>query len=354
MARRPIDLRSDTVTRPGAAMRRAIFEAEVGDDVQGDDPTVNLLQERTSELFGKQAALFFPSGTQANQAALHAQTRRGDELFLHAHAHIIYYEQGGAAALSGLQLRCFDSPDGTLDPEAMAEHVHTDADPHWAPTRLVALENTHNHCGGLVYPLEKIRAVREFCDRHGLLLHLDGARIWNAHVATGVPLAEIAAPCDTVSVCLSKGLGAPVGSLVLCSAELLPRLIRARKLLGGGMRQAGILAAAGLYALEHNIERMADDHRRARLLGERLARLPGLRVDLNTVQTNMVYADTRDLGIPAADLVRLLAAAGVRCLNEGPWTIRLVTHLDVDDGDVEEAGELTASVVERLATQSSA
>lgn len=354
MARRPIDLRSDTVTRPSPAMRRAIFEAEVGDDVQGDDPTVNLLQERTSELFGKQAALFFPSGTQANQAALHAQTRRGDELFLHAHAHIIYYEQGGAAALSGLQLRCFDSPDGTLDPEAMAEHVHTDADPHWAPTRLVALENTHNHCGGLVYPLEKIRAVREFCDRHGLLLHLDGARIWNAHVATGVPLAEIAAPCDTVSVCLSKGLGAPVGSLVLCSAELLPRLIRARKLLGGGMRQAGILAAAGLYALEHNIERMADDHRRARLLGERLARLPGLRVDLNTVQTNMVYADTRDLGIPAADLVRLLAAAGVRCLNEGPWTIRLVTHLDVDDGDVEEAGELTASVVERLATQSSA
>jgi threonine aldolase len=350
MARRPIDLRSDTVTRPSVGMRRAMFEAEVGDDVLGDDPTVNRLQAQTAQLFRKEAALFFPSGTQANQAALHAQTRSGDELFLHAHAHIIYYEQGGAAALSGLQLRCFDSADGTLDPDAMAEHVHTQADPHWAPTRLVALENTHNHCGGLIYPLEGIRAVREFCERHGLLLHLDGARIWNAHVATGVPLAEIAAPCDTVSVCLSKGLGAPVGSLVLCPADLVPRLVRARKLLGGGMRQAGILAAAGLYALEHNIGRMAEDHRRARRLAERLARLPGLRVDLDTVQTNKVYADTRGSGVSAADLVRHLAAAGVWCLDEGPWTIRLVTHLDVDDADVEEAGELVAAVVERLAT----
>jgi threonine aldolase len=354
MARRPIDLRSDTVTRPSAAMRRAMFEAEVGDDVLGDDPTVIRLQERTAELLGKEAALFFPSGTQANQAALHAQTRRGDEVFLHAQAHIIYYEQGGAAVLSGLQLRCFDSADGTLDPGAMAEHLHTDADPHWAPTRLVALEDTHNHCGGLVYPLEKILEVRRFCDSHGLLLHLDGARIWNAHVASGVPLREIAAPGDTVSVCLSKGLGAPVGSLVACSADLLPRLIRARKLLGGGMRQAGILAAAGLYALEHNIERLAEDHRRARLLAERLARVPGLRVDLQKVQTNMVYAGTRELGTPAADMVRHLAGAGVWCLDEGPWVIRLVTHLDVDDADVEEAGELVAGVVERLAARPAA
>lgn len=348
MPRRPIDLRSDTVTRPSEGMRRAMFEAVVGDDVLGDDPTVIRLQERTAELLGKPAALFFPSGTQANQAALHAQTGRGDEVFLHAQAHIIYYEQGGAAVLSGLQLRCFDSPDGTLDPEAMAEHVHTDADPHWAPTRLVALENTHNHCGGLVYPLEGARAVRAFCDRNGLRLHLDGARLWNAHVATGAPLADLAAPFDTVSVCLSKGLGAPVGSLVACDAELLPRLVRARKLLGGGMRQAGILAAAGLYALEHNIARLAEDHRRARLLAERLARVPGLRVDPGKVQTNMVYAGTRGSGTPAANLVRQLEAAGVWCLDEGPWTIRLVAHLDVDDADVEEAGELVASVVERL------
>jgi threonine aldolase len=348
MTRRSIDLRSDTVTRPSVGMRQAMFEAEVGDDVLGDDPTVNRLQERTAELLGKEAALFFPSGTQANQAALHAQTRRGDELFLHAQAHMIYYEQGGAAVLSGLQLRCFDSPDGTLDPEAMQEHVHSEADPHWAPTRIVALENTHNHCGGLVYPLDKMLGVRRFCGRNRLLLHLDGARIWNAHVATGLPLAEIAAPCDTVSVCLSKGLGAPVGSLVACRAELMPRLIRARKLFGGGMRQAGILAAAGLYALENNIERMADDHRRARRLGERLAQVPGLRVDLDKVQTNMVYADTHDSGTTAAEMVKHLAEAGVWCLDEGPWTIRLVTHLDVDDADVEEAGDLTAGVVERL------
>jgi threonine aldolase len=348
MARRPIDLRSDTVTRPSAGMRQAMATAEVGDDVLGDDPTVIRLQERAAELLGKEAALYFPSGTQANQAALRAQTRSGDELFLHAHAHIIYYEQGGAAVLSGLQLRAFDSPDGTLDPDAMQEHVHTDADPHWAPTRVVALENTHNHRGGLVYPLEKVAAVRAFCDRNGLLLHLDGARIWNAHVATGVPLADLAAPFDTVSVCLSKGMGAPVGSLVLCRRDLVPKLIRARKLLGGGMRQVGILAAAGLYALEHNIGRLSDDHRRARTLGERLARVPGLDVDLAKVQTNMVYAGTRGTGLPAAEVVRHLAAAGVLCLDEGPWVIRLVTHLDVDDADVEAAGELTAATIARL------
>jgi threonine aldolase len=348
MARRSIDLRSDTVTRPSAGMRQAMAKAAVGDDVLGDDPTVICLQERAAELLGKEAALFFPSGTQANQAALRAQTRGGDELFLHAHSHIIYYEQGGAAVLSGLQLRAFDSPDGTLDPDAMQEHVHDDSDPHWAPTRIVALENTHNHRGGLVYPPEKVAAVRDFCDRNRLLLHLDGARIWNAHVASGVPLADLAAPFDTVSVCLSKGMGAPVGSLVLCRRDLVPRLIRARKLLGGGMRQVGILAAAGLYALEHNIERMADDHRRARALGERLARVPGLQVDLEKVQTNMVYAGTRGAGLPAAELVRHLAASGVLCLDEGPWVIRLVTHLDVDDADVEEAGEIAAATIERL------
>ncbi len=348
MTRRPIDLRSDTVTRPSPEMRRAMAEAEVGDDVFGDDPTVNELQDAAAELFGKEAALFFASGTQANQAALHAQTQRGDELFLHAQAHIIYYEQGGAAVLSQLQLRVFDSPDGTLDPAAMQEHVHYDTDPHWAPTRMVALENTHNHCGGVVYPQERIPEVREFCDRNGLLLHLDGARIWNAHVASGVSFKDLVQPFDTVSICLSKGLGAPIGSLVLCRRELLPRLVRARKLLGGGMRQLGIVAAAGLYALRHNVDRMADDHRRARALAERLARVPGLSIDLDSVQTNMVYAGTRGTGLPAKPIVDELHAAGVWCLDEAPWTIRLVTHLDVDDADVEEAGEVVAATVERL------
>jgi len=345
---RVIDMRSDTVTKPGPEMRRAMAEAEVGDDVFEDDPTVNRLQQSTAELLGKEAALFCPSGTMTNQAALHSLTQRGDEVFLHAEAHILFYEQGGAAVLSQLQLRCFDSDDGTLDPDVMDGYVHRDDDVHFAPTRVVCLEDTHNHCGGVVYPLEGIRAVRAFCDRHGLRLHLDGARIWNAHVASGVPLAEIAAPCDTVSVCLSKGLGAPVGSLLAGDATTIARARRARKLYGGGMRQAGIIAAAGLYALEHNIDRMAEDHRRIRHMAATLATVPGLALDLEKVQTNMVYVDTRGTGRKAADLVPLLAAEGLWALDEGVWTLRFVAHLGLDDADVEEAAEIVARVAGRL------
>ena len=207
-----IDLRSDTVTRPSAEMRRAMLEAEVGDDVLGDDPTVIRLQEHAAGLLGKEAGLYFPSGTMCNQAAVRALTRRGDEAFLHAQAHIMFYEQGGASALSNVQLRCFDSPDGTLDLEKMDEYVHTDADVHWAPTRLVCLENTHNHCGGIVVPIAHVRAVRELCDRHDLRMHLDGARLFNAVAASDFSAAEYAAAFDTVSICLSKGLGAPVAA----------------------------------------------------------------------------------------------------------------------------------------------
>ncbi len=341
---RTIDLRSDTVTRPSPEMRRLMAEAEVGDDVLGDDPTVNRLQEFAADLFGKEAALFFPSGTMCNQAALHAHTRRGDEVFLHEQAHILLYEQGGAAVHSQLQLRCFASDDGTLPVEKMEEFVHTDDDPHHAPTRVVALENTHNHCGGVVLPMEAVLATRAFCDRHGLL-HLDGARICNAAVATGMSLADSVAPYDSVSVCLSKGLGAPVGSLLLGGREFIRRAVRARKLMGGGMRQAGILAAAGIYALEHNVARLADDHRRARWLAEQLTTVPGLAVDLARVQTNMVFADCRATGLPAAEVVAQLAAAGVLALDEGPWLVRFVTHLDVDDGDVEEAAAIVRRVV---------
>lgn len=345
---RLIDMRSDTVTRPGPEMRRAMAEADVGDDVFGDDPTVNRLQEYAAGLLGKEAALFCPSGTMTNQVALHALTQRGDEVFLHAQAHILFYEQGGAAVLSQLQLRCFDSVDGTLAPEVMEEYVHHDDDVHFAPTRVVCLEDTHNHCGGVVYPLEGIRAVRAFCDRHGLRLHMDGARIWNAHVASGVPLREIAAPCDTLSVCLSKSLGAPVGSLLVGDAPTIARARRARKLLGGGMRQAGVVAAAGLYALEHNIGRLADDHRRIHAMAERLATVEGLDVDLDRVQTNMVYVGTRGTGTRAAEIVPLLAAEGLLALDEGVWTLRFVAHLDLDDADVEEAAAIVERVVERL------
>ena len=272
-----VDLRSDTVTRPSPEMRPAMAQAEVGDDVLGDDPTVLELQRYAAELLGKDEALYFPSGTQCNQAAVRALTGRGDEVFLHAQAHIVFYEQGAASALSQVQLRVFDSTDGTLDLEKMEEYLHTDADVHWAPTRLVCLEQTHNHCGGVVVPLEHILAVRGFCDRHGLKMHLDGARLFNAVAATGVSAAEYAAPFDTVSICLSKGLGAPVGSVLVMGAGTLPAAARARKVLGGGMRQAGIIAAGGLYALRNNVERLADDHRRARRLAEELAAVPGTR-----------------------------------------------------------------------------
>ena len=346
---RIIDLRSDTVTRPSAEMRRAIAEAEVGDDVFGDDPTVNALQTYAAQLFGKEAGLFFPSGTMSNQAALAAHTRRGDEIFLHERAHILLYEQGGAAVHSALQTRCFPSADGMLDPEAMEEFVHTGDDPHHARTRLVALENTHNHCGGRVLDHTRVLAVREFCDRHGLLLHLDGARVCNAVVATGLAPAVIAAPFDSVSVCLSKGLGAPVGSVLLGSAEFVRRAARARKLLGGGMRQAGIIAAAGLYALQHNIARLADDHRRARALAERIADAGGLAVDLEAVETNMVFADTRPSGMRAAEVVKRLAARGVLCLDEGPFVVRFVTHLDVDDAGIDAAADIILATMSATA-----
>jgi len=345
----PIDLRSDTVTRPSAEMRRAMTEAEVGDDVFGEDPTVNALQVYAARLFGKQAGLFFPSGTMSNQAALAAHTRRGDEVFLHERAHILLYEQAGAAVHSQLQTRCFASPDGMLDPDAMEPFVHTDADPHHAPTRLVALENTHNHCGGRVLDQARVLAVRRFCDRHGLVMHLDGARVCNAIVAGGLAATEIAAPFDSVSVCLSKGLGAPVGSVLLGSTDLIHRAARARKLLGGGMRQAGIVAAAGLFALENNIARLADDHRRCRRLAERVAAAPGLAVDLASVETNMVFADTRPSGLSAAEAVVRLAARGVLCLDEGPSTLRFVTHLDLDEDAVEQAARIILEVMSHRA-----
>ena len=330
-----IDLRSDTVTKPTPEMRCAMLEAEVGDDVLGDDPTVIALQEHAAGLLGKEAGLYFPSGTMCNQAAVRALTRRGDEVFLHAQAHIMFYEQGAASALSNVQLRVFDSPDGTLDLEKMDEYVHTDADVHWAPTRLVCLEQTHNHCGGVVLSIEHIRAVRELCDRHALRMHLDGARLFNAVAATGIAASEYAASFDTVSICLSKGLGAPVGSVLVGDAGTIAQARRARKIYGGGMRQAGIIAAGGLYALQHNVERLTDDHRRARRLAEALAGVPGLRVDLGTVQTNMVFVGTRESGIRAADLVARLAGAGVLCLDEAPWSVRFVTHLGLDDDDIE-------------------
>jgi threonine aldolase len=344
---RVIDLRSDTKTRPSEAMRHAMAVAEVGDDESGEDPTVNRLQDYAADLFGKEAALYFPTGTMSNQVALRTHAHAGDEVFIHSRAHIFLYEMAAAAALSGLQLRGFESTDGTLDTDEMEPYVQTDEDADDAVTRIVALENTHNACGGRVYPLQRARAMRVFCDRHGIALHLDGARLFNAHVATGVPLRDLAAPFDSLNVCLSKGLGAPVGSLLLGTEVFIRRARRFRAQFGGAMRQAGIVAGGGLYALQHNIDRLADDHRRARRLAELLAAVSGLAVDVGLVETNMVLADTAPAGLTADQVTAAAAQAGLLA-DPNPYGIRFVTHLDVDDEDIETAGAIVGATVARL------
>jgi len=324
-----IDLRSDTVTRPTPAMREAIANAAVGDDVYGEDPTVGLLQEKAAALLGKQAALFVPSGTMANQAALRALTRPGDLVLAGADAHILKYEAGGPAALSGVHVHSVGS--GGLFEGADVRAAVTPDESHFPPTRAVCLENTHNCSGGRVFPLAQLKDVASAAQELGLALHLDGARLWNAVVATDVPAATWAEPFDTVAFCLSKGLGAPVGSLVCGSAATIRQVHRNRKLLGGGMRQAGLLAAAGLYALEHNVARLADDHANARRLAAGLGRL-GFRVD-PAPETNMVM-------FAVADTMAFLRATRERGLLVNPVAegrFRAVTHLDVDAADVDTA-----------------
>jgi threonine aldolase len=326
---RPIDLRSDTVTRPTPAMREAMAGAEVGDDVYGEDPSVNRLQETAARLLGKEAALFVPSGTMANQAALHALTRPGDVVLAPEGAHLLVYESGAASALSGVQVQTIGRG-GLFDAADVRAAIHPD-EAHFAPTRVVAVENTHNRAGGRIFPLAGIKEVAEAAREAGLHAHLDGARLWNAVVATGIPAAEWAAPFETTAFCLSKGLGAPVGSLVCGSAETIRRVHRARKRLGGGMRQAGIVAAAGLFALEHHVERLADDHANARLLAEGLERL-GYRVD-PPPETNMVMFEVDD----GDAFLRATRARQVLVNPVSRGRFRAVTHLDVSAGDVEEA-----------------
>ncbi len=324
------DLRSDTVTQPDAAMRRAIAEAPVGDDVFGDDPTVNLLQERMADLLGKEAALYVPSGTMANQAALRSQTGRGDQVICEAGAHVYRYEAGAPAALSGLLLTPLEAETGALRWADIEPHLNPD-DAHCAPPRLICLENTHNRAGGRVLPQADVVEVGREAHARGLSLHLDGARLWNAHVASGLELAELAAPADTVSLCFSKGLGAPVGSVLVGARETIVRAHRARKLFGGGMRQAGVLAAACLHALDHNLPRLADDHRRARRLAEGLDN-PIVRLD-HAVETNIVIYRTAD----EQGLLAHLRERGVLGVAFGPGRVRLVPNMMVDDEQVDRA-----------------
>ncbi|OAE53673.1 threonine aldolase [Achromobacter xylosoxidans] len=323
-----IDLRSDTVTRPSPAMLQAMATAPVGDDVMGDDPTVIRLQKALAERTGKAAGLFFPSGTQSNLAALMAHCDRGDEYLVGQLAHTYKYEGGGAAVLGSIQPQPIEhAPDGSLPLEKLAAAVKPKGDPHFARTRLLALENTFH---GKLIPAAYVQAATSWAREQGLSTHLDGARVFNAAVASGKPVAELCAPFDTVSICFSKGLGAPIGSVLVGSKELIERAHRWRKMLGGGLRQAGVLAAACLYALEHNVERLAQDHDNARLLAEGLRAIPG--VDVLSQDTNMVFAQFEPSRCDA--LTEALGKEGIlmRAVYGGPT--RLVTHLDVSAEDV--------------------
>ena len=329
-----IDLRSDTVTRPTPAMREAMARAEVGDDVYGEDPTVNLLQEEVAALLGKEAALFVPSGTMANQVSLGALTRPGDEIVCDAGAHCLSFESGALAALWGVQARTIVAERGLLDPAAVEAAIRPVHDVY-PRTSVLEIENTHNRGGGAVYPLDRIRELGALARRRSLHLHLDGARLWNACAATGIAPAEYAREATTVSVCLSKGLGAPAGSLVAGPRDLVAEARRLRKRLGGGMRQAGILAAAGRYALQHHRERLADDHANARRLADGLTELGGLLPF--PVESNLVFVAFT--GRSAAEVSTRLAREGVLANPEGsrPDLLRFVTHLDVSRADVDEA-----------------
>lgn len=322
-----IDLRSDTLTRPTEAMRAAMAAAEVGDDVYGEDPTVARLEERVAGVFGHEAALFMPTGSMANVLAVRSVVQAGQEVLCEASAHIARAELGAHGAYTGLTMRTWIHPRGQVDLDTIRTIFAPDMGPFFVPTAAISVENTHNFAGGAVLPLQDLRDLREYATGVGAKVHLDGARIWNAHVATGTPLSEYGAVADVLAVCLSKGLGAPIGSLMVGSADAIAEARVWRKRMGGGMRQVGLLAAAGLHALDHHVERLAEDHAHARLLAEACG------VDPATVDTNIVVVHRTD----AAELVARAREQGVVISTVGPTAVRLVTHLDVSTEDAEKA-----------------
>jgi len=317
-------------------MRKAMAEAEVGDDVYGEDPTVNALQEKVANLLGKESALFVPSGTMANQLAIRSQTQPGDEVIIETTSHSYNFEGGAGAALSGIQFNCLKGERGILEPSQIEEAIRPD-DHHFPVTKLICVENTHNRAGGSIYPLEIMKSIYQCAKAKGLLVHLDGARLWNASVATGIKPAIYAQYADSVSVCLSKGLGAPVGSLIAGSRGLIERAHRFRKMFGGGMRQAGILAAAGIYALDHHLERLREDHQNAKRLATGLKKIKGVSITPDHVETNIVIFDITQTGITAQKLAEAMKAQGVLIHPIGKTQVRLVTHLDVSQEDIEVA-----------------
>jgi threonine aldolase len=326
-------------------MRQAIADAVVGDDVLGDDPTVKRLEAMIAKLLGKEAGLYVPSGTMGNQTALFSVSDRGDEILCDVGCHILNYEAAGPAILSGLLVHPLQGNMGILSAEMIENNIRPD-NVHCPKTKIVALENTHNRAGGTIYPLETIAEIETVARKHNMWMHLDGARLWNAHAATGIPLDKYASYFDSVSVCLSKGLGAPVGSVVLGNADFIKKVHRTRKIFGGGMRQVGILAAAGIYALENNLGRMVEDHKNATYLAENINRITGLTIDMETVQSNIVVVDVDPSATSVNDFITNLAAKKVLCVPFGPTRVRFVTHLDVDDEDC----RIAVGAVEELMT----
>ncbi len=332
-----IDLRSDTVTQPTAAMREAIASAAVGDDVYGDDPTVNSLEERVAALFGHESALFCPTGSLANQLSIRTLVKPGEELLVETRSHIVRAELGAAATFSGITTRTWPAEDGLLRAEDPLAIAHENAGPYLVSTKAIAVENTHNFGGGTVQPIAEIEKLSVAARARGIAMHLDGARIWNAHVASRISFAEYGKHFDTISVCLSKGLGAPVGSLMISTKERIEEARIWRKRYGAGMRQVGILAAAGHYALDHNIARLAEDHLRAQKIAVALAAVDSSLVDPKKVATNIVGLELSKVGITAGELASRCKEAGLWISALGPHYARLVTHHDFDDAQCDEA-----------------
>jgi threonine aldolase len=339
MSEQFIDLRSDTVTRPGAGMREAMASAVVGDDVFGEDPTVNRLQEHVAGLLGKEAALYVPSGTMGNQTCIKVHTQPGDEVICERGAHVFNYETGGIAFLSGAQVHAIEGKRGAFGVDDIERAVRPDL--YYMPkTRLICLENTHNRAGGTIYPMETIRAISALAKSRNIRIHLDGARLWNACVATGISPKDSASYFDSVSVCLSKGLGAPVGSVIAGSKAFIAEARHYRKIFGGGMRQAGILAAAGLYALEHNFTRLSEDHEKATFLARELAQVKAFDIDMGSVQTNIIIIGAEKSGRKPEEILSALRARGVLLTMGNYMGLRAVTHLDVTMDQVKRAARV--------------
>ena len=342
-----IDLRSDTVTKPSAGMREAMAKALVGDDVYGEDPTINSLEERVAKLFGKEAALFCPSGSLANQLAIRMLVAPGEELITETNSHIVRAELGAGAVFSGITTRTWLASRGLLSADDALNIARPDSGPYLVSTTAIAVENTHNFGGGTVQPISEIKKLREESEKLGIALHLDGARIWNAHIASGVELIEYGKYFDTLSVCLSKGLGAPVGSLMIASKERVAKARQWRKRYGGGMRQAGIVAAAGHYALDNNLPLLKVDHVRAKSIASAVAAVAPKVIDPATVDTNIVGLELATLKISASELSNQLKEKGILAGALGPKYLRLVTHLDLTDGDIEVVNQILPQLLQR-------